>query len=173
MKIIYPLRLLIILCSFLLLNSCIAAAVMANQKNVAEKHITTENNAIPPEFGKDNSTLICVLKGRNSRDKYMKKHFNENYKGKFIFVLEEDLENEEYADLDKYRYIFDYDAGSTASAGYGASGEFKTRSAPYSNYYMLDRKTDEYYYSDVKTGSFGKVILTYAQKLESLRLQNL
>jgi hypothetical protein len=145
---------------------------MASQKGVADKHITKENKAIPPDFGNDNSTLICVLKGRNSRDKYMKKHFNENYKGKVVFVLESDLTNEIYNDVDEYRYLLDYDADSMTTSGYSASGEFGTTNAPRSNYYMFDRKNKEYFYSNVKTGSFGKVILSYSQKLENLRQQN-
>ena len=42
-------------------------------KGTALKKTTFENKAIPPDFAEDPGTLICILRGRNSRDRYLKK----------------------------------------------------------------------------------------------------
>ena len=57
-----------------LLNSCGAIV-----KGTALKRFTVENKVIPADFGKKDEVLLCVLKGRDSRDKYMKKHISKYY----------------------------------------------------------------------------------------------
>ena len=67
-----------------------------------------ENNAIPPDFGKDETTLLVMLKGRKSYDKYLKKYVENIFKGKYIFVEAKDYYSGTYLDREKFRYLFDY-----------------------------------------------------------------
>ncbi|WP_353778659.1 hypothetical protein [Winogradskyella sp. 3972H.M.0a.05] len=151
-----------------LLNSCGAIV-----KGSASKKMTVENGAIPADFGKDDTVLICVLKGRNSRDNYMRKHIKKNYKGKYEFVLQSDVYSHKYDDRDKYRYLFDYNAGSMRSTSYSnLTGEIETRHLPTSSYYIMDRKSNEYYFSNISSGFFSKLIQAYSINMEKVRLSN-
>jgi len=152
----------------LVLNSCGSIV-----KSEASNKMTVENGAIPPDLGKDNSTLICVLKGRDSRDNYMKKHIKKNYNGKYEFVLESDLNSEKYNDSDKYRYLFDYNAGSVQSTSFSSpTNGFETRNLPTSSYFIKDRKSNEYYFSNISSGFFSKLIEAYSINMEKVRLAN-
>ena len=128
------------------------------------KKYTVENNAIPASFGNDNSTLICILQGRKSRDRYMKKHLENEYNGKYILLLEEELENNEYSNKNEYRYVFHYNVRYAVMAN---GADMKA-----SNYYIYDRKEDKDYNSDVTTGLFSKMIESYLINLEIVRASN-
>ncbi|MBN8642256.1 MAG: hypothetical protein J0L86_10640 [Flavobacteriales bacterium] len=142
-------------------------------KSAAVKEMTVEKNAIPADFGAGNTTLICVLKGRNSRDNYMRKHIKNIYKGKYEFVLESDLNSSKYSDKNTYRFLFDYDAGSTSSVGHNnVTGRTEAMSLPTSSYYIKDRKNDKIYHSNFSSGFFSKLIQAYVINMEKVRLQN-
>jgi hypothetical protein len=145
-------KLILLSISFLLFfNSCGSIV-----KNIAIKKMTVENGAIPQEFGKDETILICVLKGRNSRDKYLKKNIKENYKGKYEFVLESELSSDKYKDTDLYRYLFDFRTEFITSHGYNnVTNKMQIDHVPTSIYYILDRKTKKYYESGVSSGFFS------------------
>lgn len=151
--------LVVLFLSMLLFTSCGAYV-----KNKSMEKMTVENKAIPSNFGQDNEILVCVLQGRNSRDRYMRKHVEENYFGKYVFLLSEEISEEVYTDLDTYRYVFDYNAGSVL----GQNG----RPLPTSSYYIYDRKENVYYYSDAYSGMFGKLILAYTLSLERVRQEH-
>jgi len=151
----------------LLLNSCGSMV-----KSSAAKKMTVENGAIPPDLGKDNTVLLCVLKGRNSRDKYMKKHIEKYYKGRYEFILEHEVYESKYSNKEIYRYVFDYNAGSVEVVGEDINGRVKTKNLPTSSYYILDRKTGTNYYSDAPSGYFSKLIEAYAINMEKVRSSN-
>lgn len=152
----------------ILLNSCGAIV-----KSAALKKYTIENNEIPPDFGKEKNTLICVLKGRGSRDNYMKKHVKKRYKGDYEFVLESDLDNPKYSDMDNYRYLFDYNAGSVSAMGRNAAtGTMQPVNLPTSSYYIKDRKQNVYFSNNFSSGFFSKLIEAYVINLEKARSAN-
>ena len=151
-----------------LLNSCGAIV-----KGTALKRFTVENKVIPADFGKKDEVLLCVLKGRDSRDKYMKKHISKYYKGQYEFVLQSDLSDAKYDDLSTYKYVFDYNALSSQGNYYNnASGSFENRTIPSSRYYIYDREANQYYLSNLTSGFFSKLIQAYVIKLEKVRLSN-
>jgi hypothetical protein len=97
------LLLLITISALTLLTSCGAAVT-----SMANKHLTEERGAIPPDFGKDNSTIVFITYKR-SYNKYLKKNVKKIYKGKYEFATKEDFESlEKYNDIDRYRYVFDF-----------------------------------------------------------------
>lgn len=157
---------------FLLFVSILPTSCGSMVKNSAMNKMTVENHAIPPDFGKNNSTLVCILQGRNSRDKYMRKHIEDNYRGKYVFLLKEELESDKYGNLDEYRYLLDYNAGSVLNTSFNTGGNLETRNLPTSSYYIYDRKMKEHYFSGTTSGMFGKLILAYSISLESVRVAN-
>ncbi|WP_203256795.1 hypothetical protein [Hyunsoonleella ulvae] len=147
-------------------------------KSLALKSYTVEKGAIPPDFGKDNSTLICVLTGKNSRDKYLKKHVEKIYKGKYVFVLSGDMpafnnKSNEYSDIEKYRYVFDFKRNyRTTFTPNPVSNRTDVGSVPLSNYFIVDRKYNKTYNSGGESGYFSKLIEAYMINLEKQRLKN-
>lgn len=129
----------------------------------ATNRITVEKGAIPPEFKKHKTTLVCVLKGRKSYDKYMKRNMKSNYRGKMVFLEKGQLRGNKYEDLDKYRYLLDCDEERNVDIM-----THRTTSYTY-RFYILDRKTDKSYYAPGRSSFFGKLITAYATNLEKER----
>lgn len=119
-------------------NSCAPPA------NVAQR-ITIESGQIPPDMKNEDFTLIGVLKGRNSYDKYVEKEFND-YSGKYVLATSEEIMTT-YKDVNKYRYILDCNVSNDeyyapASPGSNSRGYSSTTGYRYS---ILDRKDGKKY----------------------------
>ena len=103
----YPLtgviKVVVVLLLFVVFSGC---GAMVQGKAI--RKTTVENGAIPAEYGEIQTTLIAVLTGRNSRDKYLKRHFQNYYHGRYVFVLRDDLDSTLYSDRQQYRYVFDF-----------------------------------------------------------------
>ena len=138
---------------------------------MAIKNNTVESNAIPPNFGKDNTTLICVIIGKKKYDKKMKKHVENEYHGKYEFVLRENLNSDEFKDTSNYRYIFDIEKIEKTSTFY-VSGRFQTRNVIVNSLGIFDRQAGIMYKSNVTSSFSSKIIQAYMINLEKERLKN-
>ena len=169
---IKPILALVFICITFSLTSCLGLMV----QGVAKNKFTENKGAIPPDFMKEESTLICVLQERNSYDKYLKKHMQAKYHGPIKFVLKSKLFDEgkissKYKDTVKYRFIFNYGLGtqhySDTKYGPGTGGaSFSTKL-----FYVLDRKDGKKYNSPFSSSFFAKLIKAYAINLEKKRLE--
>lgn len=156
--------------AFTCLIICSFASCGAIVKGSAVKRTTYANNAIPPNFAENPGTLVCVLQGRNSRDKYMKKHVEKIYKGDYIFVHKDSLNNSAYSNKDKYRYLFDYNSTTSVQVMPDPNtGMFRQSNIRSSTYYIKDRKTGAAYSNDLNSGYFSKLIQGYVIGLEAAR----
>lgn len=160
----YTLSFYLLIFSVINLTSCGAAFIRE-----VESRVTKENGSIPPDFGKDSLTLICVIYGKNSYDRYMKKHVSNEYHGKYEFVLKDSINNFKYNDWKNYRYIFDTKIYET-SATYYPDGSTQPGSMS-GSYYILDRFYRKKYQSDVASSFFAKLIQAYMIILEKERLK--
>lgn len=144
-------------------------------KGMANKHITEEKGAIPPDFGKENTTILFITHHK-SYNKYLKKNVKKLYKGEYEFVSEEEFEsNEKYKNLNKYRFIFDYSyrpAGSvwkTSTINSGSHSITTTRNRPalYSvkKFTIVDRKAEKIYKSRLTSSMWSKLQKIYLKKL--------
>ena len=133
-------------------------------KNAALKKTTIENEAIPSGFGKESSVLICKLVYRNSIDRYMKKHIENNYKGKYEFVTKNNLFSSKYDNKDKYRYVFEH---KTTNANPISGPNYSVFS-----YQIRDRKTNKTYTNGVYSSYFSKLIEAYVLAMERARTKN-
>lgn len=157
---------LILACFFM--NSC---GIMVLQTGIAT--ITVKNKALPPDFGKDNTVLICILTGKRNYDKSMKKHVINEYGGLYEFVLREDLHSDKYNDFSKYRYVFDYnEITRSKQVRNSTTGMMDTQDTTTASYYILDRKKDMQYISPFTSSFFGKLIKAYMRNLEKERLRH-
>lgn len=151
---------------FILVTTCLVSCFGVPQS--LKNEFTEKHNAIPPDFGKEKTVFLVVLRGRSSYDKYVKSAVKKYYKGDYVFVnvKKESIDNEKFSDKNKYRYYFDYSDGSTQtttfSNGQSASSTFK-------RFYVYDRLMEKRYQSGGETGLFGKALKAYMGNLEIKR----
>ncbi len=101
-------RVLLLFISVLLMFTTVQVSAQSSSKKEFTKRDEKMLVAVPLEYGVDkDAVLVCVLQGRKSFDKYLRKHIREQYKGKKIFIESKKLDSELYSDIEKYRYVFD------------------------------------------------------------------
>lgn len=133
-----------------------------------KKEFTEAHNAIPPDFGKEKTVFVVILRGRGSYDKYVKSAVKKYYKGEYVFVnvKKESLNNDKFSDKNKYRYYFDYSDGSTVTTTF-SNGQ--SASSTYKRFYVHDRLLEKRYQSGGETALFGKALKAYMGNLEIKR----
>ncbi len=148
------------------LNSCIVSGM-------AKKFCSVKEGAIPPNFGKDNSTLLCILSGSRGHDKYIRKHAESHYGGEVDFALKSEITEGKYTNPRKYRYLLDHDVSLVQHTEYSTSSN---RTSSYTNktsgYFIYDRIDRKKYDSGFTSGMYGKILKAYFKNLEKVRLQN-
>lgn len=136
------------------------------------KEFTVANDMLPPDFGKEETTLLIVMKDRNSFDKYLKKHFKSNYNGEYEFVLPDELSKKPYTNHDKYLYAFRCEAVHETETRYSSrTNSHKTLTIKKYLFYIVNMKEREPYKSNYKSSSFGKHIEAYSLALERKRIK--
>lgn len=128
------------------------------------KEMTVENNQIPPEFSEFEGTLL-ILSQYKAWDKYAKKAFDLNYKGKYKFVTKkDDISN--YEDLDTYRYVLSPKFTTSLSNNPNRifTDDHKTFVSG-ENLVIYDRKTGKQYKTR-NSAFYGKLLKAYAEALE-------
>lgn len=128
--------------------------------SMANKKLTVKNGAIPPDFNKDNGTMLFVTY-RRGYNKYLKKNVANLYTGAHEFVTKDELASNLYTDIDKYRFVFDYDIISTTEFGF--DGKMKTRNIR--KFYVYDRKKERKFRSKMTSGFWSKLQKVYLKKL--------
>lgn len=141
--------------SLLLLTSCGAIV-----KSKANKYLTEEKGAIPPEFGKENTTVLFVTHHR-SYNKYLKKNVKKIFKGDYEFIREGEYGLEKYDDKNKYRFVFDY---NYISYDY-TNQSLETKYGKVKKFNILDRKTDKRFVSKMTSSYWSKLQKVYLKKL--------
>lgn len=127
---------------------------------MALKSITEEKGAIPPDFGKSNTTLIFVTYKARSYNKQLAKQVSKKYHGAFEFVRDTELGSGKYSDLDKYPYEFRW--GKTTHYMNG-------NSLSTNQFYIFSRKDEKEYKSPMTSGLRKKLIAAYLINLEKKR----
>jgi len=156
---------LIIVLLVLGLSSC--GSMVLNQ---ALKNYTVEKKAIPENFGKGNTVLLCVIHGKNKYDKYMKENVKKEYHGEYEFVLKKDIDTDKYSDTDKYRYVFD--EGTSSYKINPTSNTYANNSVSTMKFSIYDRKEDKLYSSGFSSSYFSTSIKAYMINLEQQRIKN-
>ena len=150
------------------LNSC---GSMVKSMTVA--NATVEKKAIPPDFGKGNSTLICVISGQKSYDNYMKKLVKKEYHGKYEFVLKENLYSEKYKNHDTYRYVFDRNVSVNSNYVFNPqTNRGENRKTTSSAFFITDRKKGTTYKCPMTSSFFAGIIHGYVINLEKERVKS-
>lgn len=143
-----------------LLNSCGLGLIV---RGVAKNSITKENEVVPPDFIKSDQTLIILMWGTESYDKFARKAFNKFYQGKKLFIgMDELINNDKYQDLNKYPYVFSQGPGESKMYDGSPYNYTFSGSRPF---HIFDRREEEFYKSKVNSGFYSRVMQAYAKKL--------
>jgi hypothetical protein len=155
-------------CFFLFLISIFFNSCGAGSSQMKES-FTEAKKAIPPDFGKGKTILICVIKNDRYYDVHVKSAVKNNYKGEYIFVSEQDVYNTKYNDKNIYKYLFDYSEGSLKNV-VGVKGGSTTYARK--QYYIQDRLNNKFYKSGAEFPSYAKAMVAYMKNLELKRISN-
>ena len=155
---------LVVLITTLTLNSCLISKSIQSSK--AKTEFTEENNAIPVNFGENSNEILLAIEKSDDKayNGFLKRGLKKNYFGNYKIVKKIDLIGDEYNDLNKYRYFFDYDNGSYYRVG-NESGYLK-------RYYVYDRLTKTKYKAGSEFTFYAKALKIYLSNLEQKRLSN-
>ncbi len=158
---------MLVFVAFLLFTSC-----KSPMFSYAKRETTIENGAIPPDFGKEDVVMLCVLAGYKAYDKQMKKQVSENYFGKYEFITKKQINSSQYENVEKFRYLFDSEEGAVNTPSHDSRGERLLTYDTDFTFIIVDRKNKVTYKSPFKTITFPAVIEAYMINLEALRLAN-
>ena len=132
----------------------------------SSKSLTIASGQIPEKFQGYDKTLL-IAQNNKAWTKIAKKHFKNNYKGKYFFTTEEEL-NLKYSDLNEFRFIVSKNnyifTGTT-------TGGVSTTLAATEDMYMKDRLTGKIYKTKISTSFFGILINRYSIALERIRTE--
>lgn len=143
-----------------LLSSC--GAIVKSQGN---KYLTEERGAIPPEFGKENTTLLFITHHR-SYNKYLKRNTKKIYQGEYELISEDEFKsNTKYQDKNKYRFVFDYNYKSPGYDVIRADGSTRAPLYNVKKFRIFDRKEKKEYVSKITSSFWSKLQKVYLKKL--------
>ena len=141
-----------------------------------EKLIAKETQAIPPDLGKDKSTMLVILSPAGFQvNKAMEKAFEENYTGKYTVIRYREQFEPRYQDSVKYRYRFqvyiNMEPGQFTRSR--SQGGFE-RQGPSNNYSfgVWDMFTGKDYNLSIAGPAYKKLVEPYVKKLEEQRKKN-
>ncbi|MEZ4859341.1 MAG: hypothetical protein R2781_11080 [Flavobacteriaceae bacterium] len=128
---------------------------------------TEENEAIPPDFGKNKEEVLLLQMVGLGRDNFMKKAARKNYEGPYEVVKPNVDIDEAYPDKVKYRWIFDHDLGTS----YSTKGIHNSaiHSNNYKRYYVYDRLNDKKYSSGAEFTYYAQGLKIYMEVLNNKR----
>jgi len=141
--------------SIFVFNLCISSSAFAQKVSVA-------SGDIPPDMAKETFTIIGVLKDRKSYDKYLEKGFAE-YTGNYVLATKEEIASK-YKDVEKYRYLLDYDEGTT---DYSTPGNRNVMH--HKIFFIIDRKDGKKYVRKSFSSFFAKELRNHINAIESAR----
>jgi hypothetical protein len=157
-------KILLLLFVSLTMQSCFIIKSMESSN--MRSGLSEKNNAIPPDFGKDNTVLLIVLRGYEAYDKYAIKAAK-GYLGEYKLIKQNELSDEKYSDLSKYRYVFDFIEGSTKSVYY--TDTKLTSNYTLKNFFVYDRKINKMYNSGSQSSFYALLMKAYFENLEAKR----
>jgi hypothetical protein len=125
---------------------------------------------IPPNLGKSETTMLVVkMPKMNKENTKLQSVFEEYYKGKYKMIEAGALDKPEYADTEKFGFVFNYKSRFQEATGFGS-----TRDPAHWVYTaeVIDRATNQTYALDYEGDAYGPFFKSYVKKLEAARAKN-
>jgi hypothetical protein len=155
-------NILFVLSLLTLIQSCGIGLIV---RGAAKNKITVEKKVVPPDFIKRDQTLIILMWGDKSYDRYAMKAFKRFYTGKMEFVPFNDLlTNPKYEDLEAYPYVFSQGPGELKMYEGGSYSYTFSGGRPF---HIFDRAEKTFYTSPFTSSFFYRIMQAYAKKLNT------
>jgi hypothetical protein len=141
-----------------------------------EKLLAKEDQAIPPGFGKDRSTLLVIKSPAGFQvNGALDKIFEKNYTGPYEIIKYKEQFEAPYRDTIKYRYrfniIIDMEPGKFTTRRPEGGFNREGTSSNYS-YGVTDIQTLKDYNISFSMANYKKLMEAYVEKLEEVRKKN-
>lgn len=135
----------------------------------AKSQIFSPVGAVPPELGKEPTTILIVETEREAVNKAFEDVFTKNYKGSFEIIGDGGYASKKYSDTKKYRYVFQTIITFVDAKGFGDSRQPATYEY---SYRILDRVTNKIYGDEWGSDAWKNYLKKYVKKLEDMRKTN-
>ncbi len=134
----------------------------------AKSQIFSPVGSVPPELGKEPTTILIIETEREAVNKAFDDVFGKSYKGSYE-ITSDSYAAKKYSDTKKYRYVFQTIVKFVEARGFGDSRQPATYEY---SYRILDRVTNKMYGEEWSTDAWKNYLKKYVKKLEDMRKTN-
>ena len=147
-----------------------------NAEKKFKRSIKEDDIQVPVGFGKKEGTLLVVMTGKKGFDRWYKRNFLENYKGKYMLLDKGEDHDPQYKDVKTYPYVLGQDMimnirQEHVQYGNGLGSTENTHSLT-ERFFIMDRQTKVIYSTKKKIAVSNKGMRAYVQALEEIRAKN-
>ena len=128
-----------------------------------------EEDTVPPELGKEVTTILLLETPRNKVNKDMVQAFEKFYSGTVEMIPETMLNSGQYKDNKKYRYYLRTDIRFVEAKGWGNTRQPATYDY---NYVLTDRQNSNKYGTSNASDAWLSLLKRYIKKMEEVWKSN-
>ncbi len=135
----------------------------------SDQRSTRDEDTVPPELGKEPTTILLLETPRNKVNKDMQQAFEKYYSGTVEMIPEAMLKSGQYKDIKKYRYYLETGIEFVEARGMGSNRQPATFNYSYS---LKDRQTGLSYGPSNSSDAWLSLLKRYIKKMEEVRKSN-
>lgn len=135
----------------------------------SDQRSTRDEDTVPPELGKEPTTILLLETPRNKVNKDMQQAFEKFYSGTVEMIPEAMLKSNQYKDTKKYRYYLTTNIRFVEAKGWGNNRQPATYEYSYG---LVDRQTDNHYGTSNASDAWLSLLKRYIKKMEEVRISN-
>jgi hypothetical protein len=136
---------------------------------VEKQSILNTDDTVPPELGKEATTILLLETPRKKVNKDMQEVFEKNYSGTVEIIDPVMLNSGQYKDIKKYRYYLETGITFQEARGWGNTRQPATFNYSYS---LKDRQTGLSYGPSNASDAWLSLLKRYVKKLEEIWKEN-
>ena len=130
---------------------------------VSNKSYLKDEDTVPPELGKEVTTILLLETPRNKVNKDMVQAFEKFYSGTVEMIPETMLNSGQYKDTKKYRYYLSTNIRFVEARGWGNTRQPATYEYSYG---LTDRQNSNHYGTSNASDSWLSLLKRYIKKME-------
>lgn len=131
--------------------------------SVTSNRLLKDEDTVPPELGKEVTTILLLETPRNKVNKDMVQAFEKFYSGTVEMIPEAMLNSGQYKDTKKYRYYLTTNIRFVEARGWGNTRQPATYEYSYG---LTDRQNSNHYGTSNASDSWLSLLKRYIKKME-------
>jgi len=136
---------------------------------VTTTRMLQEEDTVPPELGKEVTTVLLLETPRNKVNKDMVQAFEKFYSGTVAMIPEAMLKSGPYKDTKKYRYYLTTTIRFVEARGWGNTRQPATFEYSYG---LIDRENSNHYGTSNASDAWLSLLKRYIRKMEEVWKSN-